>query len=193
MKGMITKVGLLGIVLGLAGLPASAGAAEGPEPIAYTVRFPSPEKHIAEVEAVVPTEGRPAVELMMAVWSPGFYRVEDYARKLEGLSARTPDGMALEVEVTRKNRWRIANKGGADEGRRLLPSHLRSPVGHDELGGPRPDRPERRGRVRHGRRGRRPPPPARGPSRAPARLPAVGDRDGGGPRRPPGPLPGPRL
>ena len=113
MKGMITKAGLLGIVLGLAGLPPNAGAAEGPEPIAYTVRFPSPEKHIAEVEAVVPTEGRPAVELMMAVWSPGFYRVEDYARKLEGLSARTPDGMALEVEATRKNRWRIANKGGA--------------------------------------------------------------------------------
>ena len=142
---------------------------------------------------MVPTEGRPAVELMMAVWSPGFYRVEDYARKVEGVSARTPDGMALEVESTRKNRWRIANKGGATEGRRVLPAHLRSPVGHDELGGPRPDRPERRGRVRHDRRARRPPPPARGPARAPARMPAVGDRDGCGPRRPPGPLPGPGL
>ena len=98
---------------GARGAVGVRGAAEGPEPIAYTVRFPSPEKHIAEVEAVVPTEGRPAVELMMAVWSPGFYRVEDYARKVEGLSARTPDGMALEVEATRKNRWRIVNKGGA--------------------------------------------------------------------------------
>jgi predicted metalloprotease with PDZ domain len=113
MKRMLPRSGLPGIVLGLAGLLGSAGAAEGPEPIAYTVRFPSPEKHVAEVEAVVPTEGRPAVELMMAVWSPGFYRVEDYAKKLEGFSARTPDGMALEVESTRKNRWRIANKGGA--------------------------------------------------------------------------------
>ena len=85
--------GLLGIVLGLAGPIAWARGAEGPEPIIYEVRFPSPEKHVAEVEAVVPTEGRPAVELMMAVWSPGFYRVEDYARKVEGVSARTPDGM----------------------------------------------------------------------------------------------------
>ena len=62
---------------------------------------------------MIPTGGRPSVELMMAVWSPGFYRVEDYARKVEGLAARTPDGIALEVESTRKNRWRIATKGRA--------------------------------------------------------------------------------
>ena len=47
----------------------------------------------------------------MAVWSPGFYRVEDYARKVEGVSARTPDGAPLEVEATTKNRWRISGKG----------------------------------------------------------------------------------
>jgi hypothetical protein len=28
---------------------------------------------------------------MMAVWSPGFYRVEDYAKRVQGLSARTTD------------------------------------------------------------------------------------------------------
>ncbi len=113
MKRLLSMSGLLGIVLGLAGPIAWARGAEGPEPIIYEVRFPSPEKHVAEVEAVVPTEGRPAVELMMAVWSPGFYRVEDYAKKVEGVSARSPDGMALPVTATRKNRWRIDNKGGA--------------------------------------------------------------------------------
>src|SRR5262249_24023709 len=54
---------------------------------------------------------RPSLELMMAVWSPGFYRVEDYARKLDHLSARTTDGTAIEVGPTRKNRWRISAKG----------------------------------------------------------------------------------
>ena len=113
-EALLSMSGLLGIVLGLAGPIARAGAAEGPEPIIYAVRFPSPEKHVAEVEAAVPTEGRPAVELMMAVWSPGFYRVEDYAKKVEGVSARSPGRHgAAPSKATRKNRWRIDNKGGA--------------------------------------------------------------------------------
>ena len=88
----MSKAVILGIVLGVAGPIPGAAAADGREPIVYTVRFPSPEKHAAEVEATIPTGGRPSIELMMAVWSPGFYRVEDYARKVEDLSARTPDG-----------------------------------------------------------------------------------------------------
>ena len=111
MKTRMWKTGVLGIILGVTALASHAVAIEQPEPIIYTVRFPAPEKHVAEVEAIVPTGGRPSVELMMAVWSPGFYRVEDYARKVESLSARTPDGQALEVESTRKNRWRFSGKG----------------------------------------------------------------------------------
>jgi predicted metalloprotease with PDZ domain len=113
MKSLRSQAGAFAIVLGVVGLIPRAAAAEQPEPIIYTVRFPSPEKHLAEVEAVVPTGGRPAVELMMALWSPGFYRVEDYARKVENLSARTPDGAPLGVESTTKNRWRISSKGTA--------------------------------------------------------------------------------
>ena len=48
---------------------------------------------------------------MMAVWSPGFYRVEDYAKRVHGLSARTTEGAPLEVESTRKNRWRVQAGG----------------------------------------------------------------------------------
>ena len=58
------------------------------EPIVYTIKVPKPDSHVAEVEAVFPTAGRPAVEIMMAVWSPGFYRVEDYAKRVEDLSAK---------------------------------------------------------------------------------------------------------
>jgi predicted metalloprotease with PDZ domain len=110
MKEPNWKTGALGIILGVVGFASRTIAIEQPEPIVYTVRFPAADKHLAEVEAVVPTGGRPQVELMMAVWSPGFYRVEDYAKKLENLSARTTDGKPLEVESTRKNRWRISVK-----------------------------------------------------------------------------------
>jgi predicted metalloprotease with PDZ domain len=95
------------MLVGLAGrLPAV-------EPISYTVRFPGPDKHIAEIEARYPTNGRASVELMMPVWTPGFYRVENYAGQVRDLSANTPDGQALKVEQPKKNRWTVQT-GGAE-------------------------------------------------------------------------------
>src|SRR5262249_17775260 len=81
------------------------------EPIVYTVTFPEPARNFARVEAVVPTGKQAALELMMPLWTPGFYRLEDYASRVQGLSARTADGMALQVEPSRKNRWRIQTGG----------------------------------------------------------------------------------
>ena len=72
-----------------------------------------------------PTSGRPAIEIMMAVWSPGFYRVEDYAKRVEDLSAKAPDGTVLKVEHPEKNRWKVET-GGKRQGRRELPAHLQA-------------------------------------------------------------------
>ena len=81
--------------------------AQALDAIVYIVRFPEPEKQYAEVEAVVPARGTDGVELMMPIWSPGYYRVEDYAARVEGLKAQTPNGTELVAEKTEKNRWRI--------------------------------------------------------------------------------------
>ena len=99
--------------LTLAGLLCTALAARTLEPIIYTVRFPAPETHLAEVEATIPTGKRAAIELMMPVWSPGFYRVEDYASRVQSLFACTTDGKTLTVTQPNKNRWRIATNGAA--------------------------------------------------------------------------------
>jgi predicted metalloprotease with PDZ domain len=99
------------MLVGLLGSAPRAGFARAVEPIAYTVRFPAPAQHGAEVEAVYPTDGRPAIELMMPTWTPGFYRVENYAAKVQDFSARTPDGQALPAEHPRKNRWTIPTGG----------------------------------------------------------------------------------
>jgi predicted metalloprotease with PDZ domain len=84
------------------------------EPIVYAVKFLAPDTHYAEVTATAPTGRRATVEMMMALWTPGFYRVEDYASRIEGLSARAPDGKALEVEQPRKNRWLIRTNGAPE-------------------------------------------------------------------------------
>ncbi|MBI1765877.1 MAG: M61 family metallopeptidase [Acidobacteria bacterium] len=85
--------------------------ARAAKPIVYTIKFPAPEIHIAEVEAVFPTSKHATIELMMPVWSPGFYRVEEYASRVQNFSARTADGQSLTVEQPQKNRWRITTNG----------------------------------------------------------------------------------
>ncbi len=88
-------------------------SASAPEPIRYTVRFPAPQTHYAEVTADLPTGGEKSIDLFMAVWTPGSYLVREYARNVEGISALGHGGTPLGVEKTRKNRWRVWTQGAA--------------------------------------------------------------------------------
>jgi len=106
-------VGFIAVFFGSSGLAPASAADPAVQLIVYTIKVPEPNKHIAEVEIVVPTERRPTIELMMPVWSPGFYRVQDYAKQVEDLRARSTDGEALTVEQTQKNRWQIQTAGGS--------------------------------------------------------------------------------
>jgi predicted metalloprotease with PDZ domain len=91
--------------------PKLAGSAQS---IRYTLRFPAPQTHYVEVEAHVPAGSASDVDLMMAVWTPGSYMVREYARHLEEISARGPEGQLLELSKVRKNRWRIKPGGAAE-------------------------------------------------------------------------------
>lgn len=102
------------VALQLAPVGARSVRAQGvgaADPIVYTLRVPDPTSQVLRVEASVPTDGRAEVELMMPIWSPGYYRVEDYAAKILSMEARTPAGEALDVEQTRSNRWRVRTGG----------------------------------------------------------------------------------
>lgn len=102
---------LVAIAASLILATSRSNAREGPEPIVYTIRFPDTGAHLAEVEAVVPAAGRDEVELRMATWSPGFYKVEDYAKQVRSLIVTGPGGRRLAVERTLGNRWRIKSGG----------------------------------------------------------------------------------
>jgi predicted metalloprotease with PDZ domain len=90
----------------------SATSRTASQPIEYTVTFPAPQTHYAEVAVRVPTDRRPSIELMMAVWTPGSYLVREYERNIEDVGA-TSGGRSLPIEKTEKNRWRITT-GGSD-------------------------------------------------------------------------------
>lgn len=104
---LIPSLSLLLALLSALGLQGAAML----EPVSYVVRFPEPHTHYCDVEALIPTEGQPAVELMMAVWAPGSYMVREFSRHIEALSAATEAGSPLSVEKTRKNRWRVVTRG----------------------------------------------------------------------------------
>ncbi len=126
-----------------------------PEPISYTLRFPAPQTHYVEVEAVVPTEGRPEVELMMAVWTPGSYMVREFARHVEAPDGGDRRGEPLPVAKTRKNRWRIETRPRATaRSHRPLPGLLARDVGADQLRGRRLRHPQRRAHLPDARRRR---------------------------------------
>jgi len=90
---------------------AASATAQTADVVRYTVRFPAPHTHYVEVTAVVPTGGRPAVDLMMAVWTPGSYLVREYARHVEAVVASGAGGGELAVEKIDKNHWRLATDG----------------------------------------------------------------------------------
>ena len=81
-------------------------------PIRYTVRFPAPQTNYLEIDAIVPTDARPSLEMLMAVWTPGSYLIREYERHVEGVAAASADGgLPLRVRKSAKNRWTIDTAG----------------------------------------------------------------------------------
>lgn len=83
-------------------------------PIQYSITFADADRHLIDVEAVIPTEGRNEITLMMPVWTPGSYLVREFARNVEKITAERispPD--PLELRKISKNRWTVATGGDA--------------------------------------------------------------------------------
>ncbi len=110
MKEKLPLVFALALTLSLVG----STSAQGQEaPIRYKLSFPHAQNHYVEVEAVYPTGGKPSIELMMAVWSPGSYLVREYQRQVEDLRVEGQGGFRA-ASKTRKNRWVVQTGGGSE-------------------------------------------------------------------------------
>jgi predicted metalloprotease with PDZ domain len=81
-------------------------------PLVYTINIPDPAAQYADITLEVPSHGRTHIDLMMPLWSPGFYRIEAYAEHVRDLSAQTLEGTALTVERSALQRWRIHSLDG---------------------------------------------------------------------------------
>ena len=80
-------------------------------PIVYTISFPQPASKTFDVEVTVPTGDRASVDLMMAIWSPGFYGLQNYADRVSAVVAKGTDGRALDVAKSSPSRWTVQTGG----------------------------------------------------------------------------------
>ena len=107
---LLAAAALITVVGSPAAAQSPAENAGGGQAIRYTLSFPAPQTHYVEVVATIPTEGRPEIELMMPVWTPGSYLVREYERNVEALTASAA-GRALAIVKADKNRWRVTTGG----------------------------------------------------------------------------------
>jgi len=79
----------------------------------YELAIADVDAQTAVVRATFPAAGKDTVELFLPVWSPGFYRAQDYSKNVMSFNA-SGGGTVLAVEQPRPNRWRIATNGAAE-------------------------------------------------------------------------------
>ena len=96
------------VTAGVAGLPA-----QRLEPLVYDITFPDPASKTFQVAVTVPTAKRASVDLMMAIWSPGFYGLQNYADRVTAFAAKAADGTALEAVKSSPSRWTVTTGGRA--------------------------------------------------------------------------------
>jgi len=87
-------------------LPLALQAAPGPA-LAITVSMDRPTTHYFHV--VIRAEGLKgdAQDFKMPVWTPGYYRIMDFAKSVKDFKAEDGAGRLLPFEKTSKNVWRV--------------------------------------------------------------------------------------
>jgi predicted metalloprotease with PDZ domain len=92
----------------LLALPLGARAAQTEGAMAFTVSMPQASSHRFHVALRCTGVSGATQDFKMPVWTPGFYRVLDYAKYVRDFRAEDETGRALPWEKTAKNTWRVA-------------------------------------------------------------------------------------
>ncbi len=103
------------IVLGLAVLVAAAAAAAQapPSEANFTVSMERPEAHYLRVVLRCDGLGGDTHDFEMPAWTPGYYKIMDYARNVVDFRAVDGAGSPLTWEKVSKGTWRVAARGAA--------------------------------------------------------------------------------
>ncbi len=78
----------------------------GKSDIHYTVIIAEPHKHIVKIEMTVDAVKTKYLDFALPAWTPGSYKIRDYARHVISLTAAAGNDQ-LTVEKTDKHTWRV--------------------------------------------------------------------------------------
>src|SRR5262249_26968261 len=82
--------------------------------IAYTVTIKNPASHLYDVEMSIKGIRDTSLSVSMPAWSPGIYRIENYARNVQDFRASNTRSQPLKWEQSDKQTWRIAKQAAED-------------------------------------------------------------------------------
>ncbi|MCA9688676.1 MAG: M61 family metallopeptidase [Myxococcales bacterium] len=77
--------------------------------VRYTLKIQDPASQYLDVTMEIGSAAGRHTEVAMPAWTPGSYRIRDFARNVDGLRAETLAGAPLTVEKRDKQTWRIKN------------------------------------------------------------------------------------
>jgi predicted metalloprotease with PDZ domain len=82
--------------------------------IQYTVSIRNPLSHLYDVEMSIKGIRETSVSVSLPAWSPGVYRIENYARNIQDFRAASNRNQPLKWEQTDKQTWRILKQPADD-------------------------------------------------------------------------------
>src|SRR5213594_2014416 len=80
----------------------------------YVLTIKNPISHLYDVEIQIKGIRESSVSVSMPAWSPGIYRIENYARNVQDFRAVNARNQPLNWEQTDKQTWRIAKQTADD-------------------------------------------------------------------------------
>jgi predicted metalloprotease with PDZ domain len=102
------------LLIGLAFL-AATGISRGDQQgaLEFTVSMERPHRHYYHVLLRCQGLGNDVIDFKLPAWTPGYYRIMDYARNVLNFRVENEAGTPLAWEKTAKNTWRVET-GGED-------------------------------------------------------------------------------
>jgi len=82
--------------------------------IEYTVSIKNPTSHLFDIGILIRGLRETSVAVSMPAWSPGMYRIENYARNVQDFRASNTHNQPLKWEQTDKETWRITKQAADD-------------------------------------------------------------------------------
>jgi predicted metalloprotease with PDZ domain len=82
--------------------------------IEYTLDLKNPASHLYDVEIAIKGIRETQLSVSMPAWSPGIYRIENYARNVQDFRAVNNRNQPLKWEQTDKQTWRLTKQTADD-------------------------------------------------------------------------------